>query len=154
MKKNNVVFVLVSVIAVIFFCNCERKTSTLCENLLSQGTANPTSLEGKWKFECFAYSADGNKIKDKDVITRGELTINDSLITFFHTNSALFKYNSGANNGISLSGDIHTLVEAPQEEEDVMQALNSAQCYVVKQSTLDIHYTTIAKKNVLRLTKM
>lgn len=132
---------------------CKKDTSTICENLAEQGGTNLTDLKGEWEFKHFAYTANGNKIKNQDEIQKGELHISDTSMGISHTNTIGFLYKLNGPNGITVNMLGSTYINPPQEENDITVALINSRCYVVKGNQLLIHYKEDDKKNVLILNK-
>lgn len=138
----------------IFNTACKKDTETICENLLGQGSASQSILKGEWEFEYFAFTTNGSKIKNEDKILKGHISVTDTgSIWLYHTNTINYEYTLNNSNSIAMVLKGSTYVNPPQEEIDVSNAFNNAECFVVKENSLLIHYTETDKKNVLILKK-
>lgn len=145
---------IMTFIGLLSFNACKKDTSTICENLVEQGSASLTDLKGEWEFKHFACTPNGDKIKNKDEIQKGYISITDTgSIWLYHTNTINYEYTLNNSNNITVVLKGSTYINPPQEEIDVSKAFNNAVCFVVKENNLLIHYTEIDKKNVLILTK-
>ncbi|MGM0641955.1 MAG: hypothetical protein ACQESN_11105 [Thermotogota bacterium] len=129
--------------------SCEKDTTTICENLLEQGSADTTLLKGEWDFEFFAYTPNGNKIKNNKEIMDSWMYIedicnqnsNDTCYMYVYSdNSIRYIYTLENNNGISFNMHGSTYVNPSEEEVKITNALSSAFCYVIKDNELLFHY--------------
>ena len=140
--------------SLLFTISCNKDTATICENLLEQGIANSFSLKGEWEFEYFAYTVDGSKIKNKEAIQKGYISITDTgSVWFYHTNTIHFSYTLDNSNGIFLTLLWSTEINPRQEEISILDALKNSLCFVIKNDELLIHYKEADKKNIIILSK-
>lgn len=145
---------IMAFIGLLSFNACKKDTSTICENLVEQGSANLTDLKGEWEFKHFAYTRNGDKIKNKDEIQKGYISVTDTgSIWLYYTNTINYEYALNNSNSITIILKGSTYINPPQEEISVSKAFNNAVCFVVKENRLFIHYTEMDKKNILILTK-
>lgn len=134
--------------------SCQKDTSKVCENLLKQGSSDPNTIKGEWVFERFAYSPNGKKIKNNSAIQKGQVDITDTgSIVLYHTNQIHYNYFLKDVNYISVKLNGSTYINSPQEELDIVDAIEHSKCYVVKENKLFIHYMKKNKNNVLVLNK-
>jgi hypothetical protein len=148
------IIILITLIIATFTTSCKKDTSTICENIAGQGGSSLTDLKGEWEFKHFAYTPNGDKIKDKDEIQKGYINVTDTgSIWFYHTNTIHYQFSLSGSNSINLTQKGSTFINPPQEEITVSNAFNSSICYVVKGTQLLIHYKEDDKKNVLILNK-
>jgi len=153
-KMKTMIFLIMSFIGLLYLPSCKKDTTSICENLLDQGNANLSSLKGEWEFKHFAYTANGNKVKNQDDIQKGYINITDTgSIWFYHTNTIHYLFTLDNSNGIFITQNGSTYINPPQEEISVSNAFNNAICYVIKDNQLFIHYDGDNKKNVLILNK-
>ena len=146
--------IILLTMSLLFTTSCKKDTATICENLLEQGVANSSSLNGEWEFEYFAYTANGSKIKNKDEIQKGYINVTDTgSIWLNHANIIHYTYTLDNSNGIVILLKGSTFINPPQEEIAVTNAFSNAKCYVVKDDNLLIHYAEEDKKNILILKK-
>lgn len=139
------IIILITLVIATTATSCKKDTTTICENLLEQGSADISFLEGEWEFEYFAYTANGNKIKNKDEIQKGELHISDTSMDTLnmgmaHTNTVGFLYELDGANSITINMQGSTYITPPQEEIDITFALINSRCYVIKDNELLFHY--------------
>lgn len=150
MKKSKVLIIILLMITV---TGCKKGSETICSNLLKQGTASVSELNGEWAFEHFAYTRNGKKIKNKDAISKGYINITDTLIYFYHTNTIYYIYTFSGSNSLAISQKGSTYINPPEEEVVVSSAFNNTKCYVISDNKLFLHYTEKDKKNILVLSK-
>jgi len=127
-------------------------------NLSIGGEINPELLIGEWELIKFAFTADGKKISDVAAISSGILiptSIDDDglaqwcLIT---ANSTCFIYSLEGNRiklkrkGVSFS---YVYVIPPNEEYDLISALNNAYSFVIKDNELMIYFMKEKDKEIL-----
>lgn len=159
MKK----ILMLGLIAVLL--NACKKDEALfsCDALLKQGVADKNELIGKWAFEALGYSSNGSDVKNKTPIggcenwkSSGYMQVtNTGWINCRYINSFQFRYEISNNNYIKLTPDgIETLVADLCNEEEVMQALNQATCFVIKGNQLLIHFKELNGKNLIILNKL
>src|SRR5690554_4648240 len=152
LKTKRNISVIIVIIGMIFTA-CQKDSSTICKRLAKQGTADITALKGEWGFEYFAYSANGQKIKNENAIQKGYINITDTCIWFYYTNELHYKYFLEEPNYISPILEGSTYINPPQEEIEIADAFDNSKCYVVKDDKLFIHYTENDKGNILILNK-
>lgn len=151
--KTMTIFIM-TFIGLISFNACKKDTSTICENIAGQGGTSLTDLKGVWEFKHFAYTPNGDKIKDKDEIQKGYISVTDTgSIWFYHTNTIHYQFSLSGSNSINLTQKGSTFINPPQEEISVSNAFNNSICYVVIGTQLLIHYKENDKKNVFILKK-
>lgn len=145
---------IMTLIGLLSLNSCNKDTSTICENIAGQGNTSLTEIKGEWEFKHFAYTPNGDKIKNKDEIQKGYISVTDTgSIWLYHTNIINYEFTLSNLNNITVVVKGSTYINPPQEEIDVSKAFNNAVCFVVKENNLLIHYTEIDKKNILILTK-
>lgn len=153
-KMKTMTILTMTFIGLLSFNACKKDTATICENIAEQGGTNLTDLKGEWEFKNFAYTPNGNKIKNKDEIQKGFISVTDTgSIWLYHTNTINYEYTLNNSNNITIVLKSSTYINPPPVEIDVSNAFNNAVCFVVKKNNLLIHYKEIDKKNVLILTK-
>jgi len=153
-KMKTMTIIMLSLIGLLSFNSCKKDTSTICDNLLEQGIATSISLKGEWEFKHFAYTANGNKIKNKDEIHKGYINVTDTgTIWLYHTNTMNYEVTLNNSNGITVTLKGSTYINPPQEETEISNAFGNSQCYVIKGNELLIHYSEKDKKNILILNK-
>jgi hypothetical protein len=131
----------------------EKENIQICENLKKKNT-NQSSLQGKWSFFYFAYTKDGDKIELKDVISKGYMDFvgTDSLYMEY-SNQWRGKYSVVAPNSIAMQIFQMTYALPMEDEIEISDAVNRAQCYAIKDDSLFIYYHGQENKNILLLTK-
>ncbi len=146
MKKVIIIFTFIIATTTI---SCEKDTTTICENLLEQGSADMSLLKGEWVFEYFAYTPNGKKIKKNDEILNSWMEIedicdinsNDTCYMYVHsTNWIRYIYTLENNNGIFFSMNISTEAYPSEEERKLTNALANVYCYIIKDNELLFHY--------------
>ncbi len=154
--------ILISLVIATTTISCEKGTTTICENLLEQGSADAALLEGEWEFEYFAYTANGNKIKKDEEILNSRMEIKDicnrnSIDTcYMHVNSTnwiRYIYTLENSNGISFNLNISTEIMPTEEEIKLTNALANVFCYVVRDNELLFHYKKDDKGNNILMLK-
>lgn len=143
------IIILISFVIATATISCEKDTTTICENLLEQGMADPALLKGEWDFKYFAYTANGGKIKKNDEISNSRMKIedvcevnsNDTCYMYvFSINSIRYIFSLSNNNKISFSLDISTEVAPSEEEIKITEALANVYCFIIMDNELLFHY--------------
>jgi hypothetical protein len=142
----------------VFNVACKKDTVTVCENLLEQGIADSNNLSGKWKLECFGTTANGNKIKcNEKVELEIILEFEDGKVTSKVYNEISGTYQVSSQNSLSITAsDITFIMVHDPLEGEFIDAINTAQCFVIKENnTLIIHYKHSINKssNILKFKK-
>ena len=159
------IIILITLVIATTATSCKKDTTTICENLLGQGSADISFLEGEWEFEYFAKTTSGSKIRDKesipsgkwisfDIINMGGDSVNiggsicNNLKGYFSLHSA---------NNISITVNTITYKGCGDEinelEVKLLKALNNAQCYIINENKLFLHYKSHNNKNILIFNK-
>ncbi len=145
---------------------CEKDTTTICENLLEEGSADISLLEGEWELEYIAYTPNGKRIKDKESISEKWKWSGSKLVIFGNIsdsvnmggkicNSLRGYYSLYSPNNISIFITTTTYIYCTIEME-LLKALNNSQCYIIKDNKLFLHYKSHKShnnKNILILNK-
>jgi hypothetical protein len=143
------IIILISLVIATTTISCEKDTTTICENLLEQGMADPALLIGEWDFEYFAYTANGEKIKKNDEISNSRMQIEDvcevnsidpCYMHVYSVNSIRYIYTLSNSNKISFSLDITTEVAPSEEEIKITEALANVYCFIIMDNELLFHY--------------
>ena len=137
----------------------DELNNLITSNLSKQGVSDPKSLVGEWDFIKYAYTEDGDIVSDVVTISNGYLKIvAPKLINM--TDRWLFKNVNENFYDFSLSGNLvklrfrtGTYAMPPQEEMDIMTALDNAFGFVIIGDELLIYYTGAEDKNLLVLKK-
>lgn len=141
--------VLITLLLITTTTSCKKDTTTICENLLEEGSADATLLKGEWEFGYFAYTPNGERIKKDDEILSSWMEIKDicngnnsdtCYMYFQSSNRIRYIYKLENNNGISFSMFGSTFAMPSQEEIKLTNALENAFCYVIKDNELLFHY--------------
>lgn len=150
---------IIILVVLCFSCSCKKTGSTsqiVCSNLLNRGVADTVLFEGKWGFEYFAYTFDGNGITQNDSAhVLGYILFNNGVISGTAMASIKGSYNITSPNNLSIQAASTEYRELFKTEKRVQSALNNSLCYALKNDTLLIHYTEDGNsKNVLILRRM
>ena len=143
-------------------CEEPKDKQIIAANLLNKGSVDTSLLVGKWDCIKFAYTTDGNKIKDV-------ANISNCTINFYHIGEDLLEYNFSVHFKVcmypySRSGNIinyiqdkmacYAILEPYTDEElEVAKSLVNAYSFVIKGNELIIHFIGIKNKNLLILKK-
>jgi len=146
MKTMTTVFLLT--MSLLFTTSCKKDTATICENLLEQGVANSSSLNGEWEFEYFAKTLNGKKITNKENISIEGKWIgfdNNNKIKGGICNALWGEYLISSTNNIAITCGTSTLMlcdtETNEFESRLLKALNNSQCFSIRDNELIIHYS-------------
>ncbi len=142
-------------------CKKDEPIKNVCNYLLQKGSADKSQLLGKWDFAAFAYTADGIDIKNERPITScgfwtgaGSMIITDSgRVDCYYNNMFHFNYSLYNSNKITLTQAGSTKVNYMCQEVEINYALSNADCFVVKNQQLIIHYKEQNNRNILILNK-
>ena len=131
-------------------------------NLSNGGEVDYELLVGEWDLINFAYTKDGKKISDASIISKGCFTIPyvptpidskvDERCRLDHTNSIWFIC-SIYGNLIKFDPQGSTYILAPQEENEIVEALSNVYSFVIKGNELIVYFTGVKNKNLLILKK-
>jgi heat shock protein HslJ len=140
------------------FSACQSDDEKICDNFEKHGISNKEALIGEWKFDAFGYTVNGEKIKEKEKIKKGDISFFESgKCTLFYINSFLGEYNITGINEITVIGNFVTLVndreEELEKEEDIADCFLNSICYKIENNKLYIHTKKINNHNVLILKK-
>lgn len=169
---DNVVILLCSILLFVFFAcqaNLEDNPSRdkeIAFNLSDYGECDPDLLIGEWDIMKFAYTSDGKKITDIEVISLYSATLT---IPFAPTSKESqeddywkLKLSNTFYYSCSLSGNLLKLDDRndgravfgllpPAIEYEIQNALEKAYSYVIKDKELIIHFEGEKDKNLLIL---
>ncbi len=143
-------------------CKKDEPIKNVCNYLLQKGNADKSQLLAKWDFAAFAYTADGIDIKNEIPITScgfwdgtGSITIVSNGIDCSYNNRWCYKYSLTNSNNITLTphGIITMKGRVCHFEDEILIALDNAECFVVKGQQLIIHYKEQNNRNILILNK-
>ncbi len=142
-------------------CKKDEPIKIVCNYLLQKGSADKSQLLGKWDFAAFAYTVDGIDIKNELPITScgfwdgtGSMIVTDTgWINCRYNNQFHFNYLLFGSNNIALKTGATTYKNVICQEVEIQEALKTAECFVVKNQQLIIHYKEQNNRNILILNK-
>lgn len=157
-KMKTMTILIISFIGLLSLKGCKKDTETICENLAEQGITDSMSIKGDWEFQYFAKTNNGNKITNKESISSEKWigfdsnNISGGICNVLGGNYSL---NSANNISISINSTTFKLCDAETNELEskLLKALNNAQCFVIHDNELIIHYSGDKSSNILLLTK-
>lgn len=157
------IIILITLIVATTIISCEKDTTTICENLLEQGIADPALLKGEWELKCFARTLDGINYKWEDSPSfKSYLTFFDSS-KYFETK--IINAMSGdydiieLSNYISFNSKVITQIGITEEqaayEDKYFDSINNSICFVIVDNIkLMIHYKEDKyRKNIMIFNK-
>lgn len=160
MRTISIVAILTA--GLLFSTGCKKDTETICKNLLDQGLADTSMLNGEWVLTSFARTINGRKVIVKEKNNGAALEFNaigdnNVILRVYGGNSMYFTLDIISANYMTLHGGGGTLVNSPPEvaalENRLRESLTNTLCYAIKGNELLIHFEESDKKNILVLKK-
>ena len=141
----------------ITFPACEKEEK-ICDNFAKQGISDKNALIGNWKFESFGYTTNGNTIRKKNKIRKGEMIFSESgVYHFWYGNSYGGNYMILKENEMIFYRGTVTEKGLTKEEKNVEETIRecvfNSICYKIDKEKLYIHTMKIKDNNVLILKK-
>jgi len=155
--KKTVLFQLVILLFLGFSC-VKPNEEEICDCFVKQTTTNIEDLIGRWEFESFGYTVDGEKIKEKEKIARGGITFSeDGKFSLSYVNTMWGNYSISRINAIKFFGDVTTKVGMTKKEEEkenaIFNCIDNSTCFLLLNEKLYIHSSKVKNFNLLILTK-
>ncbi|MEO6253115.1 MAG: hypothetical protein ABIO79_07420 [Ferruginibacter sp.] len=136
-------------------CQKPLQDDNVCEGLLRMGTADSAKflMPGvDWAFKCFAYTPNGKDIIYKDAFSHGILrtTNTDTMRFYFDNEGGCIPTFSSGTNDLKIQAAAYSMLYS-KREVPVLEALNNAICYAIKDDILYIHFRESEGKNLFIL---